>query len=164
MLIQNYKCFTLKFRGTFDGRAVAVKRVLPDCFSIADREVDLLRQSDQHANVIRYFCTEQVGWYYQDISLSESHSYLYRKWISCWMLIKCERFLFFWISYYKTFKVRIFLLQKCRQFRYIALELCSATLEDFIQGRYKADISILTILNQATSGLQHLHHLDIGKS
>lgn len=99
---------TFVFKGTFDGRAVAVKRVLPDCFSIADREVDLLRQSDQHANVIRYFCTEQ-----------------------------------------------------CRQFRYIALELCSATLEDFIQGRYKADISILTILNQATSGLQHLHHLDI---
>ncbi|MPC52741.1 Serine/threonine-protein kinase/endoribonuclease IRE2 [Portunus trituberculatus] len=55
---------TFVFRGTFDGRAVAVKRVLPDCFSIANREVDLLRESDQHPSVIRYFCTEQVvGWH-----------------------------------------------------------------------------------------------------
>ncbi|XP_063881427.1 serine/threonine-protein kinase/endoribonuclease IRE1-like isoform X2 [Scylla paramamosain] len=99
---------TFVFRGTFDGRAVAVKRVLPDCFSIANREVDLLRESDQHPSVIRYFCTEQ-----------------------------------------------------CRQFRYIALELCGATLEDFIQGKFKADISIQSILHQATSGLHHLHQLDI---
>ena len=57
------------FRGTFDGRAVAVKRVLPDCFSIANREVDLLRESDQHSSVIRYFCTEQVGcWRWVDFS------------------------------------------------------------------------------------------------
>lgn len=53
---------------------------------------------------------------------------------------------------------------QCRQFRYIALELCSATLEDFIQGKFKADISILSILHQATSGLHHLHQLDIGKA
>lgn len=99
---------TFVFQGTFDGRCVAVKRVLPGCFSIADREVDLLRESDQHANVIRYFCTEQ-----------------------------------------------------CRQFRYIALELCSATLEDFIQGHFKAEISMHAVLHQASSGLQHLHNLDI---
>lgn len=56
----------------------------------------------------------------------------------------------------------ILMLPQCRQFRYIALELCSATLEDYIQGRFKADISTLTILYQATSGLKHLHNLDIG--
>ncbi|CAL4069846.1 unnamed protein product, partial [Meganyctiphanes norvegica] len=50
---------TFVFGGTFDTRSVAVKRVLPGCFSIADREVDLLRESDQHPNVIRYFCMEQ---------------------------------------------------------------------------------------------------------
>ena len=43
-------------RGRFDGRDVAVKRLLPECFSFADREVELLRESDQHPNVIRYFC------------------------------------------------------------------------------------------------------------
>ena len=41
------------FRGTFDNRDVAVKRVLAACFSIADREVELLRESDEHPNVIR---------------------------------------------------------------------------------------------------------------
>lgn len=44
-------------RGRFDGRDVAVKRILPECFSVADREVHLLRESDEHPNVIRYFCT-----------------------------------------------------------------------------------------------------------
>jgi len=48
---------TFVYRGTFDGRDVAVKRILPECFSLADREVQLLRESDQHPNVIRYFCT-----------------------------------------------------------------------------------------------------------
>ena len=43
-------------RGKFDGRDVAVKRLIPECFNFADREVELLRESDQHANVIRYFC------------------------------------------------------------------------------------------------------------
>ena len=46
-------------RGQFDNRSVAVKRILPECFSFADREVQLLRESDEHPNVIRYFCTER---------------------------------------------------------------------------------------------------------
>lgn len=46
------------FAGVFDGRDVAVKRLLPDCFSFADREVALLRESDFHSNVIRYYATE----------------------------------------------------------------------------------------------------------
>lgn len=99
----------LFFRGTFDNRDVAVKRLLPECFTFADREVSLLRESDEHPHVIRYFCTEQD-----------------------------------------------------RQFRYIALELCAATLQDYVQGRYDVSlISPLTILRQATSGVAHLHSLDI---
>ncbi|KAM9792182.1 LOW QUALITY PROTEIN: serine/threonine-protein kinase/endoribonuclease IRE1 [Neosynchiropus ocellatus] len=50
---------TFVFRGRFDGRHVAVKRILPECFEVAEREVQLLRQSDTHPNVIRYFCTER---------------------------------------------------------------------------------------------------------
>uniref|UniRef100_A0A673A004 non-specific serine/threonine protein kinase n=1 Tax=Sphaeramia orbicularis TaxID=375764 RepID=A0A673A004_9TELE len=50
---------TFVFRGRFDGRHVAVKRILPECFEVAEREVQLLRESDTHPNVIRYFCTER---------------------------------------------------------------------------------------------------------
>ena len=32
--------------------------------------------------------------------------------------------------------IRYFCMEQCRQFRYIALELCSATLQDLIEGRY----------------------------
>ena len=103
--------FIYIFRGSFDGRSVAVKRLLPDCFTFADREVALLRESDAHANVVRYFCTEQD-----------------------------------------------------RMFRYIALELAEATLQDYVAGKYdKQKISAKSILRQATSGLAHLHLLDIGK-
>lgn len=100
---------TFVFRGEFDGRDVAVKRLLPECFTIADREVQLLRESDSHSNVIRYFSTEQDS-----------------------------------------------------QFRYIALELCSATLQDYVEkGVHKDDISCVELLKQATSGLEHLHSLNI---
>ncbi|XP_065558599.1 serine/threonine-protein kinase/endoribonuclease IRE1-like isoform X1 [Artemia franciscana] len=100
---------TFVYRGSFDGRDVAVKRVLPECFSFADREVALLRESDAHPNVVRYFCTESD-----------------------------------------------------RQFRYIALELCAGTLQDFIEGRYNGPaFDVKSSLRQATSGLVHLHSLDI---
>lgn len=35
-----------------------MKRLLVDCFGIADKEVRMLRESDNHENIIRYFCTE----------------------------------------------------------------------------------------------------------
>ena len=98
----------LIFRGKFDNRDVAVKRVLAACFTIADREVELLRESDEHPNVIRYFCMEQD-----------------------------------------------------RQFRYIALEYCCATLHDYVTGKYQPTMDNLSILRQATQGLAHLHSLDI---
>lgn len=102
---------TFVFKGEFDNRPVAVKRVLPECFTFADREVDLLRESDQHPNVVRYYCTEQD-----------------------------------------------------KQFRYIALELCAATLQDYVEGKFVcSSITPMEILHQATCGLQHLHSLSIGE-
>ena len=56
MHIHIYHQCSCMYRGQFDKRQVAVKRILPECFTLADREVDLLRQSDEHPNVIRYFC------------------------------------------------------------------------------------------------------------
>ena len=92
---------TCVFRGHFDGRDVAVKRLLPDCFSFADREVALLRESDFHPNVIRYFCTEADS-----------------------------------------------------QFRYIALELCQATLTDYVEQREEKFSHLFPrdLLKQAMSG------------
>lgn len=106
---------TFVFRGRFEERKVAVKRLLPECFTFADREVSLLRESDAHENVVRYFCTEQD-----------------------------------------------------KQFRYIAVELCAATLQDYTEGdsavNLRKQISVWNVLTQATSGLSHLHSLNIGKS
>ena len=101
---------TFVYKGKFDGREVAVKRVLAACFSIADREVELLRESDEHPHVVRYFCMEQ-----------------------------------------------------CRQFRYIALELCVATLQDWVEGRYTMAVRMepTAVFRQAVLGLAHLHGLDI---
>lgn len=36
-----------------------MKRLLPECFHLVDREVRLLRESDEHPHVVRYFCTER---------------------------------------------------------------------------------------------------------
>ncbi|KAJ6643328.1 Serine/threonine-protein kinase/endoribonuclease ire-1 [Pseudolycoriella hygida] len=103
---------TFVFKGTFEKRNVAVKRLLPECFTLADREVSLLRESDAHENVVRYFCTEQD-----------------------------------------------------RQFKYIAVELCWATLQDYIEGGFDSElrckITVKDILRQATNGLLHLHMLHI---
>uniref|UniRef100_U5ELH4 non-specific serine/threonine protein kinase n=1 Tax=Corethrella appendiculata TaxID=1370023 RepID=U5ELH4_9DIPT len=103
---------TFVFKGTFEKRNVAVKRLLPECFTLADREVTLLSESDKHENVVRYFCTEQD-----------------------------------------------------RQFRYIAVELCDATLQDYSEGKrvdeLRQQISVLSVLYQATNGLNHLHSLNI---
>ena len=46
---------TVVFRGEFDGRPVAVKRMLLDFYDVAGQEVSLLQHSDHHPNVIRYY-------------------------------------------------------------------------------------------------------------
>uniref|UniRef100_A0AAR2IGN7 Serine/threonine-protein kinase/endoribonuclease IRE1 n=1 Tax=Pygocentrus nattereri TaxID=42514 RepID=A0AAR2IGN7_PYGNA len=101
---------TIVYRGQFDNRPVAVKRILPECFSFADREVQLLRESDEHPNVIRYFCTERD-----------------------------------------------------RQFQYIAIELCSATLQEYVEQKdfNRHGLEPVTLLQQTMSGLAHLHSLSI---
>ncbi|CAH2307531.1 serine threonine- kinase endoribonuclease IRE2 isoform X1 [Pelobates cultripes] len=101
---------TFVFRGRFDDRPVAVKRILPESFTLADREVQLLRESDEHSNVIRYYCTESDKLFY-----------------------------------------------------YIALELCEATLQQYVEdpNLQCQGLDPVTVLNQAMSGLTHLHSLNI---
>ncbi|NXG71857.1 ERN1 endoribonuclease, partial [Baryphthengus martii] len=103
---------TFVFRGHFDGRNVAVKRLLPECFHLVDREVQLLRESDEHPHVVRYFCTE-----------------------------------------------------KDKQFHYIAIELCSATLQEYVESPNfdRRSLDPVSVLRQTMSGLAHLHSLSIGE-
>ncbi|OXB81844.1 UNVERIFIED_CONTAM: hypothetical protein H355_015041, partial [Colinus virginianus] len=101
---------TFVFRGQFEGRNVAVKRLLPECFHLVDREVRLLQESDEHPHVVRYFCTE-----------------------------------------------------KDRQFHYIAIELCSATLQEYVENPSfdRHNLDPVSVLHQTMSGLAHLHSLSI---
>uniref|UniRef100_A0A667WRL7 Serine/threonine-protein kinase/endoribonuclease IRE1 n=2 Tax=Myripristis murdjan TaxID=586833 RepID=A0A667WRL7_9TELE len=100
---------TFVFRGRFDDRHVAVKRILPECFEVAEREVQLLRESDTHPNVIRYFCTERD-----------------------------------------------------RLFTYIAIELCAATLQQYVEDPSSfPELSAVSLLEQTMCGLSHLHSLNI---
>ncbi|XP_023375854.1 serine/threonine-protein kinase/endoribonuclease IRE2 [Pteropus vampyrus] len=101
---------TFVFRGQFEGRAVAVKRLLRECFSLVRREVELLQESDRHPNVLRYFCTERGP-----------------------------------------------------QFHYIALELCQASLQEYVENPEldRWGLEPVTALQQLTSGLAHLHSLHI---
>ncbi|RFU33687.1 hypothetical protein B7463_g2665, partial [Scytalidium lignicola] len=52
---------TMVFEGNFDGRSVAVKRMLIQFFDIASQETKLLRESDDHPNVIRYYAQQQAA-------------------------------------------------------------------------------------------------------
>ncbi|MEQ2233943.1 hypothetical protein ILYODFUR_026906, partial [Ilyodon furcidens] len=100
---------TFVFRGSFDGRHIAVKRVLPECFEVAEREVQLLRESDTHPNVIRYFCTERD-----------------------------------------------------HLFTYIAIELCAATLQQYVEdSSCFPELDHISLLEQTMCGLSHLHSLSI---
>ncbi|XP_048188050.1 serine/threonine-protein kinase/endoribonuclease IRE2 [Perognathus longimembris pacificus] len=101
---------TFVFRGKFEGRAVAVKRLLRECFSLVQREVQLLQESDSHPNVLRYFCTERGP-----------------------------------------------------QFHYIALELCQASLQEYVERASPAHWGLEpeVVLQQMMSGLAHLHSLHI---
>jgi serine/threonine-protein kinase/endoribonuclease IRE1 len=49
---------TVVYVGSLQGRAVAVKRLLRDFVTLAHREVCLLKDADDHPNVIRYYYQE----------------------------------------------------------------------------------------------------------
>lgn len=52
---------TVVYKGSLQGRAVAVKRLLQDFVTLASREVGILQDSDDHPNVIRYYYQEAHG-------------------------------------------------------------------------------------------------------
>lgn len=101
---------TMVFKGYFENRPVAVKRMLLDFYDVASHEINLLQESDDHSNVVRYFC-------------SQIHN----------------------------------------KFLYIALELCSASLEDIVEKKKDIDTELepRKILFQIANGVYHLHSLKI---
>ena len=104
---------TVVFKGSFQNRDVAVKRMLIDFYDVASHEINLLTESDDHPNVIRYFYSETSD-----------------------------------------------------KFLYIALELCSASLEDVIEkSQDHSDLikimNPVSVLQQIAKGLHHLHSLKI---
>jgi serine/threonine-protein kinase/endoribonuclease IRE1 len=50
---------TCVFEGKFEGRDVAVKRMLSQYYELASQEVSFLQQSDHDKNVIRYYCQQK---------------------------------------------------------------------------------------------------------
>ena len=52
---------TVVFRGSLNGRPLAIKRMLSQFSKAAEREIGLLIRSDGHSNVVRYFLKEQQG-------------------------------------------------------------------------------------------------------
>ncbi|KAK9471191.1 uncharacterized protein V1510DRAFT_215417 [Dipodascopsis tothii] len=50
---------TVVYKGLFENREVAVKRMLVDFYDVASHEVSLLQVSDDHPNVIRYYCKQE---------------------------------------------------------------------------------------------------------
>lgn len=49
---------TVVFKGSFQGRPVAIKRLLSEFYDMADHEIKLLQESDHHPNICRYFHRE----------------------------------------------------------------------------------------------------------
>lgn len=102
---------TIVFKGYFENRPVAVKRMLLDFYDVASHEIHLLQESDDHSNVVRYFCSQEKN-----------------------------------------------------KFLYIALELCSASLEDLVEKKRKdleVNVETREILYQIANGVRHLHSLKI---
>lgn len=50
---------TIVYQGNFEGRDVAVKRMLTSYCDLVELEVSFLQQSDGHTNVVRYFCRQR---------------------------------------------------------------------------------------------------------
>ena len=63
-------CGTVVYHGSLQGRPVAVKRLLLDFVTLAEREVSILQESDHHPNVVRYYYLEaREDWLFIAIEL-----------------------------------------------------------------------------------------------
>ena len=50
---------TRVYRGKFQRRPIAIKKVLRDLAKMVDREVSIMLKTDRHPNILRYFAKEE---------------------------------------------------------------------------------------------------------
>lgn len=65
-----------------------------------------------------------------------------------------------------SINLHICLQEQDSEFRYIALELCQATLQEYVENKRLEGLALdpVMLLYQSLSGIAHLHSLDIGTS
>ena len=80
---------TVVYKGSLDGRQVAVKRMLKTYHASANREISLLIESDGHPNVVRYFLKEVRGDFVYLVSML-LFMYLFSMYntVNFWMLMQ----------------------------------------------------------------------------
>lgn len=132
---------TIVFAGKWDGRDVAVKRMLVQFNEIASQETRLLRESDDHPN-------GESTWVPLFPSIPSRYS--------------CPP------GVLTKLVIRYYAQQERAAFLYIALELCQASLADVIQKptsfrelAQAGERDMPSVLYQIANGLSHLHSLRI---
>ena len=128
---------TVVFSGELDGRPVAVKRMLRQFYEMARKEIDALILADEHPNIVRSVVLVVgvgggwwVGWLVAGTgwragrtlpsTVSAAFSYLLACLAAHWV---CSNFV----------KCRCFAMEEDREFVYLALERCKATLAEAMQ-------------------------------
>ena len=51
---------TRVYKGKFQRRPIAIKRVVRDLAKIVDREISIMLQTDRHPNILKYFAREET--------------------------------------------------------------------------------------------------------
>lgn len=72
-------CGTSVFEGSFEGRPVAVKRMLSQYYDLASQEVSFLQQSEDQPNVIKYYCKQEDN-HFLYIALQLCQASLFEVW------------------------------------------------------------------------------------
>lgn len=72
-------CGTSVFEGSFEGRPVAVKRMLSQYYDLASQEVSFLQQSEDQPNVIKYYCKQEDS-HFLYIALQLCQASLFEVW------------------------------------------------------------------------------------
>eukprot|EP01083_Nonionella_stella_P052889 140167_1 len=138
---------TMVYDGRFEGRPVAVKRLLKHFYEDASKEIAVLIDSDQHPNVLRYFARD------------EDHDFIY---------IALERCQLSLSDLVEEQERHAELLVQLLDLEELSVEDDRSTSSDasdssfaFPLSRYLAGPKTVTLMRDIFSGICHLHQLNI---